>query len=112
MPALLTIVIASGQLRHSRNQLFPEAQDPPLLPRRVNRVKQELDEHNSEMSLHLLEDDIPPAWVRESDNDLRMDMKMMIIDSQSLPENIHAVVFINDNHTARLLGGSGKLPIF
>ena len=51
-------------------------------------------------------------WVRESDNDLRMDMKMMIIDDQSLPENIHAVVFINDNHTARLLGGSGKLPIF
>ena len=62
-----------------------------------------------------------PAWVRESDNDLRMDMKMMIIESQSLPENIHAVVFINDNHTARLLsekgivlphstGGSEKLP--
>ena len=63
------------------------------------------------MSLHLLEDDIPPAWVWESDKDLRMDMKMMIKDSQSLPENIHAVVFINDNHTARLLGGSGKLPI-
>ena len=74
--------------------------------------EQELDEHNSEMSLHLLEDDIPPAWVRESNNDLRMDMKMMFIDSQSLPENIHAVVFIIDNHTARLLGGSGKLPIF
>ena len=53
---------ASGQLRHSRNQLFPEAQDPPLPPERVNRVKQELDEHNSEMSLHLLEDDVSNLW--------------------------------------------------
>ena len=41
--------IASGQLRYSRNQLFPEVQDPP--PLQINRVKQELDEHNNKLSI-------------------------------------------------------------
>ena len=41
-----------------------------------------------------------PAWARESDNDLKMDMKMMIINGRSLPEkHIHTV---NNNHTVRL----------
>ena len=44
-----------------------------------------------------------PDWVRESDDDLKMDMKMMITNGRSLPEkHIHTVVLINNNHTVRL----------
>ena len=41
--------IASGQFRYSRNQLFPEVQDPP--PLQINTVKQELNEHNNKLSI-------------------------------------------------------------
>ena len=40
---------SSCQLGYSRNQLFPEAQDPPLIPRRVNRIKQEPKGHNNDL---------------------------------------------------------------
>ena len=41
--------IASGQLRYSRNQLFPEVQDAS--PLQINTVKQELNEHNNKLSI-------------------------------------------------------------